>query len=61
MDILNEQLEEFLDNSQAKRRDSFSEETFTECMLCGEWEGHKDNCPVPAIEKWLNENANAKG
>lgn len=27
-------------------------ETFTECKMCGEWEGHHDDCPMPAIVKW---------
>ena len=30
-------------------------ETFLECLLCGEWEGHADLCPMPAIERWLSE------
>ena len=29
-------------------------ETFTECRLCGGWEDHADDCPIPAIERWLD-------
>lgn len=29
-----------------------SDETFVQCLVCGEWEGHDDSCPVPAIENW---------
>jgi hypothetical protein len=29
-------------------------ETFTECRMCGEWEGHANDCAVPLLEKWLN-------
>jgi len=35
-------------------RHSNDEETFTECILCYEWEGHKEDCPIPAIDKWLS-------
>jgi hypothetical protein len=28
-------------------------ETFLECNVCGEWEGHRDGCFVPALETWL--------
>jgi hypothetical protein len=31
-----------------------SGETLVECKVCGEWEGHTDLCPVPAIQKWQN-------
>ena len=29
------------------------DETFVECLVCGEWEGHTDKCPVPSLEQWL--------
>lgn len=32
---------------------SSADETFLECKLCGEWEGHEEGCPVPALEAWL--------
>lgn len=34
-------------------RHSNGDETFQECRVCGEWEGHTDLCPMPAIERWL--------
>lgn len=33
--------------------DHRSEETLTECRCCGEWEGHTDVCPMPAIGRWI--------
>jgi len=29
-------------------------ETFIECHVCGEWEGHKDGCFVAAMQAWQN-------
>ncbi len=29
-------------------------ETFAECRACGEWEGHKAGCFVPALQQWLS-------
>lgn len=29
-------------------------ETFTECHVCGGWEEHRDDCPVPPLERWLH-------
>ena len=33
--------------------DPQSDETLVLCLICGEWEGHAEICPLPAIEKWL--------
>lgn len=32
---------------------SNGDETFHECLVCGDWEGHTDDCPMPALERWL--------
>lgn len=32
--------------------DRGSDETVVECLVCGEWEGHRDGCPIPAIQAW---------
>jgi hypothetical protein len=37
----------------ATLRHSNGDETFIECRLCGEWDGHTDACPLPTIEGWL--------
>jgi len=29
------------------------DEAFAECRICGEWEGHTDICPIPAILNWM--------
>ena len=44
-------VEMLLDVSQ--ERHSNDEETFVACHLCGSWEGHEDECPVPALLDWL--------
>ena len=28
-------------------------ETFVECRLCGDVDGHNDGCPLPALQAWL--------
>ncbi len=30
------------------------EETFIVCRICGDVDSHSGNCPVPALEKWVN-------
>lgn len=42
------------DEATARHHDSQSDETLVECRVCGEWEGHTDLCPIPAIQKWLD-------
>lgn len=49
---LNDLLEEVTDEAIARHHHEPSGETLVECKLCGEWEGHTDLCPIPAIEKW---------
>lgn len=34
---------------------SLSDETFTECLMCGDWEDHKPGCIVPALLQWQAE------
>lgn len=50
-----ELLEQVLEAGLLKHYDSKSDETMQECLLCDKWEEHKDGCPIPVIEKWLNE------
>lgn len=35
------------------RHTNRDDETFTECHVCHEWEGHTHTCFVPALEQWL--------
>lgn len=51
---LDNRLEQILEDTIAKHHDSQSGETFEECVLCGEWDGHEVLCPIPAIDKWVN-------
>ena len=44
-------VESLLDVSLERHSDG--EETFIACHLCGSWEGHEDECPVPALLRWL--------
>jgi len=41
--------------SQLERRSNHGEEVFIQCVACGEWEGHTEDCHVPAVKAWLNE------
>ena len=33
--------------------DPWGSDSVTECRLCGDWEGHRKDCPMPALRKWL--------
>ncbi len=35
--------------------DPCSEESFVQCHVCGGWDGHDEDCPVPGLETWLKE------
>jgi hypothetical protein len=43
-------VESLLDASIA--RHSNGDETFVECLVCGDWEGHQAGCFVPALLAW---------
>jgi hypothetical protein len=47
-----DQLAALVEEACARYTDPVSEETFTRCLICGEWEGHTDHCPIPVIERW---------
>lgn len=49
-------LEQTLDDAIVRHHDSQSGETFEECVVCGEWDGHVNHCPIPAIDKYINSN-----
>jgi hypothetical protein len=46
--------EQLLDEALTRLHDHVSEETFTQCEMCGEVDSHTDDCPVPALEKWMS-------
>lgn len=48
-----ELLNAIADEATSRHHDHQSDETLVECHVCGEWEGHTDECPIPAIQKWL--------
>ena len=54
-------LEQVLDEAMIPHRDMQSEESFQECAICGEWDGHVNHCPIPAIDKYINSNITDKG
>lgn len=43
-----------LDISVLSHHDHESDETFLHCEMCDEWDGHKPQCAVPALERWLD-------
>ena len=28
--------------------------TLIECQLCGDVDGHTDDCPIPAVQRWMD-------
>jgi hypothetical protein len=49
---LEDKLAALADDAIVRVHDPVSDETFIRCLVCGEWEGHTDICPLPAIERW---------
>lgn len=47
-----EVVEDVVDTCLHYHYDSKSEETFIECLMCGEWEGHTQTCLIPTILAW---------
>jgi hypothetical protein len=45
-------VESLMDTAIRRHHDTRSDEILTECRVCGLWEEHEVDCPVPAIEKW---------
>lgn len=44
-----EALEGLMDVALIKHFDPKADETFIECKVCGGWEEHADDCPMPLI------------
>lgn len=51
-----DQIEELVGAAVTGIHDSRSDEVFDVCRVCGDVDGHTDNCPVPPLERWLKEN-----
>ena len=34
--------------------DRNADEVFYECQLCGDVDGHTDDCPIPAVQRWMD-------
>jgi hypothetical protein len=51
-DTVIEAVAELLDTVTNGTYHESTDEVFTQCLMCGEWEGHADECPVPALKKW---------
>ena len=48
-----EAAENFVDSAVRHHLDQTSGEVLTECRLCGLWEEHEPDCPVPVVDRWL--------
>ena len=48
VDVLERVVDEATD-----RHTNEDDETFISCRLCGDWEGHQEGCPLPALVAWL--------
>lgn len=53
-DPLAEAVQEVIGVALVRDTDKRAGETFTMCRACGEWEGHKDGCPIPPLIAWLD-------
>ena len=54
-DSLTDLVEELMCATVSEHYESKADETYTYCNACGEWEGHTDDCFMPALEAWYNE------
>ena len=45
-------VENLIDFAYRSLYDNRSEETFKECQICDEVDGHRDGCPISGLEKW---------
>lgn len=52
LDTIADAVEALLDVSTEFSHDNHSDETFTYCHVCDEWEGHKEKCFVPVLKAW---------
>ena len=43
-----------LDVALVRLYDRNSGESFEECQLCGDVDSHTDECPIPALKKWMD-------
>lgn len=43
-------MQQAIDSAEVRHYDHNSDETFIECLICGEWEEHKDGCPIPVMK-----------
>lgn len=44
-----------IDVATRTHHDRQADESFTECLICGEWDGHAERCPIPLIYQWLED------
>jgi hypothetical protein len=42
-----------VDAALVRHFDPTADEWYTECKICGEWEGHRDTCFALAAQTWL--------
>lgn len=47
-----------LDALSERLHDRTSDETFIQCLACGQVDGHSPQCFVPLMERWVNGDAN---
>jgi len=51
-----ERVEEFLGDVTAQILTPDGE-SFEECRLCGDVDSHTDDCPLPALRRWMEQGA----
>lgn len=47
-------VEALIDASEVTHYDRTADESLTECLACGQWESHTDECFMPALKRWQN-------
>jgi hypothetical protein len=53
-DAAAEAAQDLLDAALERLYDRHAGEAFLECQICGDVDGHTDDCPIPAVQRWMD-------
>lgn len=53
-DKIAEAVQSLIDVALQVHYDRSADDRFQSCHMCGSWEEHKDGCPMPRLERWLD-------
>jgi hypothetical protein len=51
--VVTDIIEQLLDEAKETRHNRADDEILIECKVCGHFDGHEPECPIPAIERFM--------